>query len=655
MMGAIQSQESDIPLSEAVWYVAQEVGDGLRYEVPPRALSAAQYITFDLLVDGSRLVAFSMELAEGEDGPRFVLLFAALTQCQARLRFPLEAVDQNRWRLEREGALLKPMCWGDRVSLDDVDRLSIRVLRKGEGEERFCLTPVVITSEQPSVLDHPVLPKGVLLDELGQSALHDWPGRSPSTDEVTSRLQSDLQSASKARLPEGFSQWGGCKDLQFEATGFFRTHRDGRRWWLVDPDGCAFWSAGVDCVRADTDAAYAGLEDALSWMPETDGPYGDVYAYRGEQGRTINYLNANLIRAFGPRDWRRHWATITLGHLRGFGFNTVGNWSEWGIAREDGFPYVRPLDLECRRTPMVFRDFPDVYQASFEEDAHDCAQQLAATRDDPALLGYFLMNEPTWGFADESPAAGMLFNTPSCAARLALREFLEERHTDDAGLSAAWEMKVTLGEVAEGEWLHPLTAAARADLETFSTTMVRRLFEGLSSACRRADPNHLNLGARYYRVPPQWALDGMRCFDVFSVNCYQPRVRPELGELSESLDLPVMVGEWHFGALDVGLPASGIGHVRDQHARGQAYRVYLEDAAAKPWCVGVHWFTLYDQSALGRFDGENYNIGFLDVCNRVYEELAEAARASHERLYSVAAGEVEPYGEEPEYLPLLFM
>ena len=35
----------------------------------------------------------------------------------ARMRVPLEAVDQNRWRYPREGAWLKPMCGGDRVDL----------------------------------------------------------------------------------------------------------------------------------------------------------------------------------------------------------------------------------------------------------------------------------------------------------------------------------------------------------------------------------------------------------------------------------------------------------------------------------------------------------------------------------------------------------
>ena len=78
-------------------------------------------------------------------------------------------------------------------------------------------------------------------------------------------------------------------------------------------------------------------------------------------------------------------------------------------------------------------------------------------------------------------------------------------------------------------------------------------------------------------------------------------------------------------------------------------------AAAKPWCVGTHYFILYDESAIGRFDGECYNIGFSDVCNRPYEELCTAARASHERLYDVASGTAPPFADAPEYLDKLFL
>ena len=148
----------------------------------------------------------------------------------------------------------------------------------------------------------------------------------------------------------------------------------------------------------------------------------------------------------------------------------------------------------------------------------------------------------------------------------------------------------------------------------------------------------------------------MRHFDVFSMNCYDERIpAAQITQVSEALQMPVLIGEWHFGALDVGLPASGIGHVRSQAERGRAFRLYTETAAAHPACVGVHYFTLYDQSATGRFDGENYNIGLLDVCNHPYGPLVEAARASHERLYEVASGGEPPFEDAPEYLPKLFL
>jgi hypothetical protein len=80
----------------------------------------------------------------------------------------------------------------------------------------------------------------------------------------------------------------------------------------------------------------------------------------------------------------------------------------------------------------------------------------------------------------------------------------------------------------------------------------------------------------------------------------------------------------------------------------------LENAAALPWCVGVHHFCHYDQSALGRFDGEAYNIGLYDICNRPYEAVIQALRDSHERLYSVAAGDEPPFNDGPEYLEPFF-
>ena len=655
LIGTLESEAAQAPLPGAVWYCARHAGDGLEYHFPVGALSGASYLSADLLLDGLYLAVFGLLLQEGADGPVFGLGFGLLNQCQARLRMPLEAVNQNRWLYEREGAWLKPRCFGERVDLRKVDRMILKVDRMSDKPVRWCMTPISASVEEPPRLENPLLPQGLLLDELGQSALAEWPSKSHSVNEVTHRLHAQLEAAQGQRWPDEFSQWGGWKKQRVAASGFFRTRRDGQRWWLVDPEGYLFWSSGLDCVTVDTDMPLAGLETALAWLPEANGPFHPVYSQHGDL-RGINYLAANLIRAFGPEDWYAQWARLTLGELRRLGFNTVGNWSDWRIASHGAVPYVRPLDGSRLEVKPIYRDFPDVFSPDFDLAAAKFAEQLRESANDPALIGYFLMNEPTWGFAEETPAAGMLFNTPECASRAALGDYLQNRYAGDAALALAWGLPVTLEAVRRGAWSQPLTAVAQKDLADFSSILVEKFFGGLSAACRVVDPHHLNLGIRYYTIPPEWALAGMRHFDVFSMNCYRSRLpAKEMGQISAMLDQPIMIGEWHFGALDAGLPASGIGHVPDQAGRGKAFRVYLEDAAAKPWCVGVHYFIMYDQSALGRFDGENYNIGILDVCNRPYEALAQAARASHERLYSVAAGAEPPFNDEPVYLPLLFM
>lgn len=654
LAGSLKNEPGGIPLLGGAWYTAEQEGDGLAYQFPVGTLMDANYISTDLLLDGKFLCTFTLILQEGENGPECGFMFGLLNQVSARMRMPLEAVNQNRWRYPREGAWLKPMAWKDPVSLDRVDRMKLVVTRKPAGPVRWCMTPLIASVDAPPKLDSLVLPKGTLIDELGQSRLHTWPSRSHSVDEVTERLQSQMVAAPRQHFPDNFNRWGGWKGKRFDATGFFRRTRDDQRWWLVDPDGYAFWSAGLDCVEPGIESAYEGLESALDWLPDLRGGFKQIFGFN--EGITVDYLKANFIRAFGPNVWQEKWAEITIAAMRGMGFNTIGNWSDWRTASRAGFPYVRPMDGNNLDMPRVYRDFPDVFDPKFDEVKANFAEQLRETAIDPAMIGYFLMNEPTWGFAQYSPAAGMLINTPSCTARFALSRFLKERYLDETALSAAWGVKVDFNEVAEGIWKHPYNQQAIEDLNSFSEVMVVRYFGGLSEACRKVDSKHMNLGARYYTIPPAWAVEGMRSFDVFSMNCYQENIpADEMSRISQMLDQPILIGEWHFGALDAGLPASGIGHVPDQTSRGKAYRVYIEDAAAKPWCVGVHYFTLYDESALGRFDGENYNIGFLDVCNRPYEQLAAAARASHERIYDVANATVKPYHDVPAYLPRLFL
>ena len=651
----LQVVDGESHLKNATWYEGKNKYDGFEYRFSPGTLADIKYLAADMLADGNTLIKFNIELREGEKGRIFQLAFGVLSQCSLRVRFPLSLVDQNTWRIPREGAFLKPMCWGDRVDLNKVDRMRFYIDRKSEQPARFCITPMIATKTDVPVIEHPVLPKGRLLDAVGQSTLHHWSGKTAGVDEMMDNLRKRLEEATHA-LPETFSSWGGCKRKKIsDGTGYFGVHKYENRWWLVDPDGHLFWSAGIDSVRMDTAANIDLLEDALEFLPPEAGEYTEAFSEHSGQ-KHLNYLILNYIRTFGNEGWRENWATIALDELKRLRFNTVGNWSEWNFASRARVPYVRPMSFKTNLTTNIYRDFPDVFHADFEKDATDYAQTLKQSADDPAMIGYFMMNEPTWAFSKELPAVGILYNNEGSATRDELTRFLTEKYSTSEQLADRWKMAVDFKRIKTGKWQGEFSPEALVDLEKFSEIIVEKYFGDLSKACKKADPNHLNLGIRYQGVPPKWAVPGMKSFDVFSMNNYKEKVPFDVTEEIHSLlQMPVMIGEWHFGALDVGLPASGIGHVRTQTDRGKAYRVYFEDAAANPYCVGVHWFVLYDQSALGRFDGENYNIGFLDVCNRPHVPLCEAAIKSHEAMYDIADGKVAPYDDAPEYLEKVFL
>ncbi|HEY3234800.1 MAG TPA: hypothetical protein VGJ84_08780 [Polyangiaceae bacterium] len=637
-----------VPIPGGAWYEAHGSPDALEYCFEAGALRGKSWLSMDLFVEGARLVAFDLCLREGSGGPAFSLHFGVLGDCQARVRLPFTLLSLSLPPIGREGSFLRGAPGGDLVDLARVDRIELHVQRMSEEPLALLATPITVSDEEPERLEDPCLPKGQLLDELGQSRLRDWAEKTHSSEELIQRLEDSLDAAPAQRWPENFSRWGGWKSLRFEASGFFRRRFDSRtgRWWLVDPEGYAFWSSGLNCVRAQIETECRGLEEALSWTPESDGPFA---AAREAESR-INYLAANLIRAFGSEQTER-WSAIAFSELRGLGFNTVANWSDWQAAKAVGFPYVRPLTFRWHRAPTVFRDMPDVYYPGFSEDCRMAAEALSETATDPALVGYFLGNEPRWGFAHQTVAEGMLYNYEAGPARSALADFVAARHETDEALSLAWGERVSFDDLKSGIWRRPAPAGAQRDLADFSAEMCDRLFQRMCRATRAVDRDHLNLGIRFHTIPPDWALGAMRVFDVFSFNCYKHRIASDaLTRVSEQLHAPILIGEFHFGSLDVGLPGSGLARVENQAERGKAYRVYVEHAAQHSACVGAHYFTMYDQSALGRFDGEAFQIGFFDVAHRRYELLARAARETHERIYEVANGSCEPTNEEPEYL-----
>ena len=120
--------------------------------------------------------------------------------------------------------------------------------------------------------------------------------------------------------------------------------------------------------------------------------------------------------------------------------------------------------------------------------------------------------------------------------------------------------------------------------------------------------------------------------DVVSVNTYQNSVAnvdpKSFGEK------PILIGEFHFGTYDRGMFSNGLCPTADQTERATAFLRYVQGALVHPNMVGVHWFQFRDQPLTGRWDGEGYQIGFVDVADTPYPELIKAAREAGENMYT---------------------
>jgi hypothetical protein len=632
---------------------ATPVGTALRL---PGSLpwAKARFLAMDALADGDLtgevLVRF---FAAGEAEPRLSASLGLFPRLRTRLTLPLSVLDGQTIFLPRTPGRMKAVVSGRRLAPSDIDHVELQ-LRLTAAPQSLYLGAVSLLAQEPA---HP-LAATPLVDSLGQWTGKDWPGKTPDEARLGTDLVVALEKARSASYPPGWSRYGGTRTKTFKATGFFRTEHDGKRWWLVDPEGFGFFSAGLDSVHPGERAAVIpGAEALFGPLPPKRGHLAEAWSGRSDRWRAEGYSFglANLIRSFGPK-WRADWTDLTRGRLKAWRFNTVANWSDRDFEKSAGLPYVIPMPDYPTTAVALYRDLPDVFADEFRESSRSYARHLAASRDDRDLIGYFMRNEPLWAFGPNNLAAEMLEVNPGTATRKALRRWLSERyHGDAAGWSHAWGLDLTSFDQVVTD-LVPRAAdrseKAKDDLWDFSKEMVRAYVKVPAEECRRVDPNHLNLGMRYAWISSDLLYESAESFDVFTINAYQ-MVPPAdaIAEIARRTGKPVLIGEFHFGALDRGLPSTGLKGVASQADRGIAYRRYVEAAAADPNVVGTHYFILNDQEVLGRFDGENFQIGFVDVCQRPYRELVEAAIKAHESMYEVMQGQLNPYVREAKEVP----
>ncbi|OYT72719.1 MAG: hypothetical protein CFK48_02270 [Armatimonadetes bacterium CP1_7O] len=499
-----------------------------------------------------------------------------------------------------------------------------------------------------------------IVDEFGQFTRADWRGKVKSLSHLRRTLAAEMRELERLPAPEDFDEYGAWKSgPRLQATGYFRTEKVRDKWWLVAPNGRLFFSTGMDCVHYGDPTFITGREAMFTALPREGEPLAKHYGHASgalmgpiKEGRTFNFYAANLERKYGER-YRERWLEHTLRRLRSWGFNTIGNWSLGDWHRNGRIPYVATAGVwgEHARVPSgsdYWGKMHDPFDPRFAENARASIEPVAQrVKGDPWCVGFFVDNELSWaGQGEDGGRYGLAYGALSLHAdeSPAKRAFLDQlraRYGSIERLNASWGTRFASWDALRAPVTLPPTPTSERtrDFSEFVRTFARKYFQTIRDLLRELAPNHLYLGCRFAWYSLDAVIACAELCDVVSFNIYAPKLNHSAYSFLAPLDKPVMIGEFHFGALDRGMFHTGLVAAADQRERARMYAEYVNSVLDHPLFVGCHWFQYMDQPLTGRwFDGENYNIGFVTITDTPYPEMVAAARKTHQAMYRRRGG-----------------
>ncbi|MDO5581013.1 MAG: beta-galactosidase [Planctomycetia bacterium] len=487
------------------------------------------------------------------------------------------------------------------------------------------------------------------IDVYGQYKYKEWPDKIHSDADLQKEKKIEAKDLAAHPGPKGWNQYGGWLDgPRFKATGHFRVEKIEGKWWMIDPEGCLYWSHGP--VRVTSSSAVTPLDNREKYfenLPKAGSPFAQFYKTRDELlwpyyvkrniQKTYDFSSSNVYRKYG-KDWRNIYAEMAHKRLRSWGMNTVANSSDAQICLMNKTPYTDRIEL---KSPAIegsfdgwwkFRDpFDPEFRANFRRQLQERKEEI----NNPWCFGFFVDNELSWG--TESSLGEWTLNSPaSQCAKIEFVKRLQKKYGSIEKLNAAWN-----GKYASWDSLLQISKlppkGAKADCKEFSEAIVDGYYRSIREEFKKVAPDKLYLGCRFAGSANENFLRiGAKYCDALSFNIY--RFVLDEFKLPEGIDLPILVGEFHFGALDRGMFHWTLIGVKNQKERGQAYYNYVESALRHPNFIGVHWHQFGEQPTTGRFDGENFQNGFLDVCDTPYWDTIEKAREIGYKMYQVRWG-----------------
>ena len=396
-------------------------------------------------------------------------------------------------------------------------------------------------------------------------------------------------------------------DVSISSNAPFSIQHQDNTAWLVRPNGERFFSLGVCVVsqgasRAEFDPANPGY---AAWQ---------------------HYADSNA------------WAQATLARLKTWGFTTVGGWSDFQALK-------RSAEQKVAFAPVLHigstagAPWWDMWDPKIIGRMDSVArEQILALRDDPRVLGYYSDNEMGWWNA-------ILFKmtmeqASTSGQRQRLMELLRQTYQNDwaallrdfepAPDVENWDTLSRHGLL----FLRPGGQGIRVQ-RRFLELLADRYYSLVHDMIRKYDPRALILGERYQSFYyPEVAQACARHVDAVSSNLNASWsdgtfARFYVETLHRLAGKPVLIGEFYMCARD---NRSGNKNSRGvypvvstQKERAVGFRTTLEALLKIPYVIGADWFQYYDEPTHGRYDGENFNFGLVDIHDRPYETLTATA------------------------------
>jgi hypothetical protein len=389
--------------------------------------------------------------------------------------------------------------------------------------------------------------------------------------------------------------FGGHIGIKGEKTGFFHTQRIEGRWWLVTPDGNAFWGMGIAHPITDfskSAVTFTHLGDQEAWLK------GSI-----ERMRDLGY-NCVWTGPYCPERIQSGYVDKALAEK---------------VFREAKIPYAFPLPILKHRVEMAEGEKrPDVFDVGFTQFVNQLVEKhVPQLRDDPWVMGYY------YGFAPWTYDSYWLNDTierKGSPGRERLIGILEKRYDSDIDkLNAVYgtmfdsfqELKDS-GTLTYPSWMKshksgytPLPSKPGSkelfqDSQALLGEIMEHAYRLAHEAVRKHDPNHLIFGS-YVKEASITTENWERIAPYLDVITPQhvSKVFP-IAPVAEALNKPVLISDQPFGnvyPLPLLTARMAPGAVPDHVDRLVLYDILANRISKDPHYIGVDFCAvLFDQS-----------------------------------------------------------